>query len=858
MNDLLGEALANAARGWAVIPLNTIRNGHCTCGGSRCKPGKHPVARLAPNGLKNATCDPTVISTWWSQWPDANVAIVTGAVSGLIVLDVDPAHGGDEALNDLEMIYGHLPQTVEVVTGSGGRHVYFRHPGSTVPNSAGKVGAGLDVRGDGGYVVAPPSLHISGRRYEWEVSGDPADVELAPVPDWLLRLMADAPARTVQQGAPASRSGLPLAKQALDFVANGAPVGQQRDAAVRTARSYLGAGYSVQDTAAALWRGLQASPCGDPSRPWTERDALDIADSIAKSPAPPPSPLNKPAAASNSMPVIYASCPNLATVTADCWAAIQLANSPPRYFRYGGIPSRIESDDRGAPIVRDLTPDRLRHELARVANWKTKRRVNGNWVEAASKPPLDVVKDLLATPDPPFPVLSRIVEVPVFAPDGSLQTAPGYHPAGQTYYSPAPGLAIPDVPPSPSAAEVARAKALIEETICDFPFVEEADRAHAVALMVLPFVRDMIAGATPNHLIEAPAPGSGKGLLADAVLMPSVGQHVGVISVSRDDDEMRKRLTSELRKGPSAILLDNINVQLDSAALAVALTALTWDDRVLGKSEMVSLSVRCAWVTTANNPTMSTEIARRCVRIRLDPKVDRPWRRQSDQFKHAELRQWVREQRNQLVWSILVLVQSWIAAGRPAASARPLGSYEGWARVIGGILEHCGIVGFLANLDEFYEIADLEGAMWRQFVEQWWQQFGDKEVGVGDLFPLAVDMDSFELGKGAERAQKVSFAKRLSKQRDRVIGEYRITTSRVVHKAQLWRLLRITPQANATKPPIPPLFNVNSTWQEVPQGVMLPNGCEIRMDQATGKTWARLPVDEEPEVYYEDDSPEVE
>jgi hypothetical protein len=114
------------------------------------------------------------------MWPQANVAVATGALAGLVVLDVDPRHEGDGTLADLIAKHGTLPHTPCAWTGGGGLHYYFAHPGSNVPNSAGRLGPGLDVRGDGGYVVAPPSVHATGTAYEWAVACEPA-----AMPDWL-------------------------------------------------------------------------------------------------------------------------------------------------------------------------------------------------------------------------------------------------------------------------------------------------------------------------------------------------------------------------------------------------------------------------------------------------------------------------------------------------------------------------------------------------------------------------------------------------------------------------------------------------------------------------------------------------
>jgi len=482
-----------------------------------------------------------------------------------------------------------------------------------------------------------------------------------------------------------------------------------------------------------------------------------------------------------TLPTIRADCQDLRSVTALCWEAITRANDPPRYFRYIGLPSRLEKDDEGMLVPRELIPDRLRHELARVANW-----VSGKEDEPA-KPPVDVVRDVLATPNPPLPVLTRITDVPVFAPDGSLQTVEGYHAAGKTYRMSRPGLKIPDIPSAPSAEEVEAAKSLILDMISEFPFVDVADRTHAVGLLLLPFVRDLIDGPTPNHLIEAPQAGTGKGLLADVLLTPACGKQVSTISEARDDDEWRKRITAQLRSARMVVLLDNITRPLNSGSLASALTATTWEDRLLGKSENLQIPVRCVWVTTANNPTMTTEIARRCIRIRLDAKVDRPWFR--DGFKQKKLRRWALANRGELVGAALTLAQAWVSAGMPASEVKPLGSYEQWTAVIGGILQHVGICDFLSNLHEFYEAADIEGAMWRQIVDIWWEKFGSEKVGVNELFELVSEIDALDLGKGGERSQKTAFGKRLGQQRDRVIGDYRIVSAGKCKRISQWMLV---------------------------------------------------------------------
>ncbi len=166
------SALDYCHRGWSVVPVRPR--------------GKRPLLRWLAFQHRLPGVDE--IREWFARWPDANVAIVTGRVSGLIVLDVDPQHHGNASVAALEGEHGALPVTVEAVTGGGGRHVYFAHPGGALGNRAG-IAAGVDVRGDGGYVVAPPSVHPSGEPYRWHEQRAPGEVPLAPLPGWLQSML---------------------------------------------------------------------------------------------------------------------------------------------------------------------------------------------------------------------------------------------------------------------------------------------------------------------------------------------------------------------------------------------------------------------------------------------------------------------------------------------------------------------------------------------------------------------------------------------------------------------------------------------------------------------------------------------
>jgi hypothetical protein len=194
-SDLLlrDQAWAYTQREWSVLPLWwPDANGKCACNRAGCDSvGKHPIRELVPHGLHDATTDLAQVNAWWHSHPRANLGIRTGAESGLVVLDIDGGVGRD-SVRELVDRHERFP-ALWVRTGSGGWHAYMAHPGETVPNSAGRLGEGLDIRGDGGYVVAPPSQHVSGDRYRWvdnlnsEVALRERD-QLPPTPGWLLEL----------------------------------------------------------------------------------------------------------------------------------------------------------------------------------------------------------------------------------------------------------------------------------------------------------------------------------------------------------------------------------------------------------------------------------------------------------------------------------------------------------------------------------------------------------------------------------------------------------------------------------------------------------------------------------------------
>jgi hypothetical protein len=185
-NQLFKSALQYASHGCPVFPLHTpTNNSGCSCRNPKCKDqGKHPRTK---NGLKDATTDKVQIGQWWTKWPDANIGLITGHTSGFFALDVDIDKETGEKIGEEELKkHPSLPETIEFITGSGGRQFLFvSHKNKRIGNKV-KFLPGLDIRGEGGYIVAPPSLHESGQRYKWKNGNISTKDSLADCPDWIL------------------------------------------------------------------------------------------------------------------------------------------------------------------------------------------------------------------------------------------------------------------------------------------------------------------------------------------------------------------------------------------------------------------------------------------------------------------------------------------------------------------------------------------------------------------------------------------------------------------------------------------------------------------------------------------------
>ena len=283
----MGRSLSEAAvwyatKGLHVFPLYGIGpDGRCECKQANCKsPGKHPALE-APRGFHSATCDVDQVRAIWAAHPNRNIGLSTGA-SGLGVVDIDcgPGKDGEASLLKLTTTHGTLPDSWEVITGSGGRHIYFHADNfPTGTNTCGEPH--IDTRGVGGYVVAPPSRHISGEAYRWKEGRSPNDHPIADAPQWLLQATSSALSESGRSGAP--RQTHIVTSPLTGLVIDGRE-SYLRDITCAVFRDMLnesGRAPYVAVLQARVWQVFSSKADLSDGR-WTERDAAKSARYILK------------------------------------------------------------------------------------------------------------------------------------------------------------------------------------------------------------------------------------------------------------------------------------------------------------------------------------------------------------------------------------------------------------------------------------------------------------------------------------------------------------------------------------------------------------------------------------------------
>jgi hypothetical protein len=367
-----------------------------------------------------------------------------------------------------------------------------------------------------------------------------------------------------------------------------------------------------------------------------------------------------------------------------------------------------------------------------------------------------------------LPTLDRVVHVPVFDKHGDLVWDQGYHSGAQVFYDPPKDIEFYPVPEEPDQDEVENARNILFDILRDFPFSDcfdgsdplpirsneldedghplpnlkrgKGSRANALAMIIQPFVREMISGPCPNYHIDKPERGTGAGYLVDTAWSIFEGtERAKVQTLSHTDEEIKKSITSSLRSGQSMLFLDNIQHKVENADIAAALTAGTWTDRILGGSNNATIPIRVTWIMAGNRVPFSEDMMRRNVPIFMDAATKNPAADRADEYyKHHPLHSVLMERRADHVWACHVLVQHWVSKGCPAGSVS-MQSFTEWVRVLGGILETAGIQGFLSNRKTYMVAQNEDQSVIEEVTKRVYKKFDTKPLRVNDVFDALVD-----------------------------------------------------------------------------------------------------------------------
>jgi hypothetical protein len=791
--SVLNLTMINAAK-WSTASSDSKRCVKPNWRGMSGTKMSHKSAEHSNGRPWGATTDADEIRRDFRRWPHANVGIVTGAESGFFVVETDTAEGhgdgvdGAAALAKLESEHGAVPVTREAESPSGSIHRLFKHPGPgfKIKNSASVIGPGIDVRGDGGMVVAPPSMKPGKGVYIWR-----NDLPIADAPQWLLDLVATkveerstAPASNSQRAldtikprdvfddiADEARSknngGFSRAyleavlNDEVDILSNTAKGGRNErlNKSTFNLAQFVGAGAlteaEVEDAmlGAAITCGLRRDkghtacmktiasgmkdgkanprplpPCGNDAVGGT---AVDEGQRPANETVP-----------SDNLPVIQIKDGELSLLATKAEEML-IAAGVPIYQRSGRLVRPIiETVDatRGRKTkvaqLKVLDDTYLRDLLCRYARWEKYNARSKKMLP--TNPPMEIAATLLArVGDWTIPAISGVITTPTMRPDGSLLTEQGYDEVtGLLLVEPPP---MPPIPDQPTREDALKALAVLEDLLSEFPLVDDVAFACSLSAMITPVVRGAFS-VTPLHASRAPDAGSGKSYLWDTVATIAIGQPMPVMSTGKDKEETEKRLGSALMKGQPLISIDNISGELGGDALCQIIERPMVDIRILGSSESVRIEARgTSLFATGNNFVIVGDVCRRVISATLDPAVERPEFRE---FKGDPVQK-ILENRGAYIAAALTICRAYFVAGRPNKAKR-LASFEGWSDTVRSALIWLGKADPVKSMEvaqaenpERIELSDL--------IMAWTNIFG---VGAGSRVKL-----SAAVSKGMEMSR---------------------------------------------------------------------------------------------------------
>lgn len=449
-----------------------------------------------------------------------------------------------------------------------------------------------------------------------------------------------------------------------------------------------------------------------------------------------------------------------------------------------------------------------------------------------------------------FATLDRISHAPFVRQDGTVVTEPGYDEATRTMLLPDPVFEGLKVPEDPSPDEVTAARdLLLTEWLGDFPFDSDVDRANVLALIITPAIRGMVP-KVPLAVVDGLQMGVGKNLLADSILTVYTGAAAEPMNWVPDADELRKQITAAFRTGAEFFVFDEAHT-VEGAPLAQALTAATWQDRILGVSTMANFPNVITWMSLGNQVQVRGDLTRRVYRIALRPKYANPQDRRSETFRHPgqsglDLLSWTRENRREVMTAILTLVRAWFAQGQPRPKRGvSFGSFEAWEKITGGIIETAGLTGFLDNLKVWRSESDFDTQYWQGHLGWLRETFGDQTFRTAQVREKAMaDPPGYlappKLDDPGDKGYGKALGEAYSRLRGRRYGPLWVERQGTAHgHVSVWRVYEETEdpptEENPTREPSPPPVTPEPEHRrdicDLCGSGLLPDGGHVRTDQ---------------------------
>lgn len=332
--------------------------------------------------------------------------------------------------------------------------------------------------------------------------------------------------------------------------------------------------------------------------------------------------------------------------------------------------------------------------------------------------------------------LSGVVEAPTITADGRLLDQAGYDPDSGLYVAcdPAELPCYPGMNPRPDADDAKAAAELLIDALGTWPFTSEGDRSAALAALIGTVVRRSIPAA-PMVGVSATAPGTGKSLLADVISIVATGSRPAVMSLGRSDDENEKRLAGAFLAGDPVIALDNISFPLGFDLLCQVCTQPLARFRPLGGSALVTVPTNAQLIATGNALTITGDLKRRTLLIRLDAGMERPELRRFDR----DALEYARAERGRLIAAALTIPLAYLAAGSPAVDLPPVGSFTEWDRLVRRPLRWLGLPDPLAPAETLREFdPELEAS--RLLLSAWFDAFNSKPVSAAEVVAAALSV----------------------------------------------------------------------------------------------------------------------